>query len=102
MPPLTRAEVILEIEGLARESLLRIGRNAGLGVADISLVDRKLVSVDQDAGELADDAKRSTLAVSSGARDMHIRRQLAQIWAILDAVHQSLLSGTKMTQRELW
>ena len=86
---LTRERVLPVIEELARESAMRLIERSGLEVADLTHVVRSLEST-------------TTTAVRSGARSLDSRRQLAQTWAVLAAIHANLLAGSKMTQRELW
>lgn len=100
MPSLSRADVISTLDQLGRDAFLCIVRDFGLGVVDIKLVVRsRCCIVDEDSGQLAEEAVKIE---RSGAQSVHLRRQLAQTWAVIEALHQSLLSGIKMTQRELW
>ena len=114
---LTRAEALAEVEALARDALIRIVTESGLGVADLTLLARPsgaLELYDEDdaivaaarcaagaAGE-KDEAADDAIEVRSGTHGGAARRHLAQLWVVLDAVHATLHDGTKMTQRELW
>ena len=104
---LSREAALVEIEALSRDALMRIVGESGLAVADISLIARSRGAQEQyDADDGAiiagDEQHESTIELRSGTRGSSARRQLAQLWAVLAAVHASLVGGTKMTQRELW
>ena len=117
MVSLTRAGALAEVEALASDALIRIVTESGLGVADLSLLARPrgaLELYDDDEAIVAaarcaagaagknDDAADDAIEVRSGTHGGAARRHLAQLWVVLDAVHATLLDGTKMTQRELW
>ena len=98
-PQPERDDVVRALEGLARDALVRIGTDHGLGVADVALLVRARGAVDQCTGGLAAEGTTTTMGA---ARNIHMRRQLAQLWALLETLHASLVSGSKATQRELW
>lgn len=87
---LSRQEVLPILESLVQSAVLRAIEQSGLEVADIDVVVRSL------------DATSLTTVTRSAARSIDARRQLAQMWAVLAEVHANLLSGSKVTQRELW
>ena len=89
-PMLSRQEVLPILESLVQSAVLRAIEQSGLEVADIDVVVRSL------------DATSLTTVTRSAARSIDARRQLAQMWAVLAEVHANLLSGSKVTQRELW
>ena len=69
-----------------------------LPVANISLLKRERGMVDEE-GALLEDAAADTLCAS---RSIVARRHLAQLWAVLAAIHATLASDGRCTQRELW
>ena len=95
----SRDVVLRELELLARDSLRRIVHEHGVHVADIPLA-----VVDQRCQEESTGTEATLIEAASrtGDRSICARRQLAQLWAVLGAVHSSLASGGKVTQRELW
>ena len=89
----TRERALLELAALGRDTLLRIVREHGLEVADVQCMARQ-----RQEEQVAD----CQPVVRTGAKSIGARRQLAQLWLIIAAVHSSLEEGCKMTQRELW
>ena len=101
---LTRAEALIQLEALAKDAHHKIILDSGLTVADLALIVRRQGQGDENDDELAvgDDEDEATAVSHSGARSIKSRRKLAQIWAVLAAVHATLVANCKMTQRELW
>ena len=97
---LTRAEAEREVSALAADAFARLVQEYGLKVANVSLVARHAASLRVDGNGVI--AQPDGSATCSGSRGSAGRRHLAQLWAVLAAVHSSMKSGRKMTQRELW
>ena len=87
-----------EIAGLAVDALKRITSQHGLGVADVSLLVRQRGMCDDD-GALAEGAETTKMG---GEKGIAQRRQLAQLWTVLEATHATLRADSRCTQRELW
>ena len=94
----TRALAEREIGRLALDALKRIVTQHGLGVADVSLLVRQRGVCDDD-GLIAEEAASRDF---SGEKSIVARRQLAQLWTVLEAIHATLGSDGRCTQRELW
>jgi meiotic recombination protein SPO11 len=93
-----RLSIIHELEALARDASRTIVTESGLSVADVPVLCRGTESIGRD-GTIVHNAKHT---IVSGARTIASRRLLAQLWSVICEIHASLLSGSKMTQRELW
>ena len=90
-----------QIALLAFDALERIVTKSGTDVTDITMLVRQRGMLD-DHGNLDDGGRNMQSDTVTGARGLAQRRQLAQLWAILAAVHATLAAGAKCTQRELW
>ncbi len=100
-PTLTRDRVISELEGMVCDALSRLADESGTS-ANVTMVDRTREAEvqDEDDGAISLDCGRSvTRRAESG---FVARKQLAQTWVVVAQLHDALVSGKKMTQRELW